>query len=369
MGNTDGSISIFTSVGFQSLSNNSYIDYVQKLNPDMVVALGDVPHGAIPGTKRMNKMGDRTSQWLDALVSTFAEAAPGDKPAIFAPILPIDFHCQSEYLHHLADDIADSISGLAFYSSSLLADIPATTALSRLPRLSLDEPSSPHHILRQISLGMDLFTIPFLNSATDAGLALTFQFPTPPSPTNTESTTPSPQPCFQSLSSPGPKPLAIDLSSPAHATALLPLLQSCTCYACIAHSRAYITHLLSAKEMLGWVLLQIHNHATISSFFAAVRESIAQGTFEEDRKKFEEWYESELPKGMGERPRARGYHFKSEGPLQGKGEGRRNKPAWGALGDGQGEGSGEGTPGLVPNGNARELEEKGFAEAVDRSKN
>ena len=80
---------------------------------------------------------------------------------------------------------------------------------------------------------------------------------------------------------------------------------------------------------------------------------------------FEREYECELPEGTGQRPRARGYHFKSEG----KGEPKRNKPAWGALGNGDGDesGSGEGgeTPALVPEGDARELEKKGFAEAVD----
>jgi queuine tRNA-ribosyltransferase accessory subunit len=132
--------------------------------------------------------------------------------------------------------------------------------------------------------------------------------------------------------------------------------------------------------MLGWVLLQIHNHQVLSMFFASVREAIKNGNFEKGKEAFERMYESELPKGTGVRPRARGYHFKSEG----KGEPKRNAPAWEALGDGEGEwegrgvaegdgdgngdGSGEGdeTPALVPEGNAKELEEKGFAEAVER---
>jgi queuine tRNA-ribosyltransferase subunit QTRTD1 len=330
-GNTDHSIWLFSSVGFQPLKTSSYIEYVQKLQPDITIGLADISYGTLPGTKRVEKMGDRTSCWLDSMSSAIGQSEENENstPAIFAPVLSIDFHSQSEYLHHIADDLADSISGLAFYSSSLLPDIPATTAMTRLPRLSLDEPPSPHHILRQISLGMDLFTIPFINFATDSGLALTFKFPKSPSDDSA---------CTEANGSSTIKPLAIDLSSPSHATSTIPLTPACTCYACTTHHRAYIQHLLSAREMLGWVLLQIHNHHMLSAFFADIRESIRAGTFEECKDRFEREYESELPEGTGQRPRARGYHFKSEG----KGEPKRNKPAWGALVDGEGDVSGSG---------------------------
>ena len=63
--------------------------------------------------------------------------------------------------------------------------------------------------------------------------------------------------------------------------------------------------------MLGWVLLQIHNHAIMDAFFAGVRASIAAGTFDTDRGAFEEYYERDLPVGEGLRPRIRGYEIKS----------------------------------------------------------
>jgi queuine tRNA-ribosyltransferase subunit QTRTD1 len=86
----------------------------------------------------------------------------------------------------------------------------------------------------------------------------------------------------------------------------------CNCFACKVHSRAYINHLLQAKEMLGWVLLQVHNHAIMDAFFAGVRASIAAGTFEADKSAFEAYYEGEFPIGEGRRPRLRGYELKSK---------------------------------------------------------
>jgi queuine tRNA-ribosyltransferase subunit QTRTD1 len=287
-------------------------------------------------------MGDRTQEWLSELIND-----KDDEQAIFAPILPIDYHSQLEYLDHIADDLIDGISGLAFYDSNLLPDIPATTALSRLPRLSLDEPASPHHILRQVALGMDIFTIPFIGFATDAGIALTFQFPRPSHSSDT----------MTNGAGSSAMPLGIDMWPPSHSTSLIPLSPFCTCYTCTSHHRAYLQHLLSAKEMLGWVLLQIHNHHILSTFFAAIRESVKNDTFEDDCKEFGMVYESELPAKSGQGPRVRGYHFKSEGP----GEARKNKAAWGNLGGDDQEVGG----GLALDEPATELEEKGFAEKAD----
>lgn len=314
--------------------------YIQSLHPDIAIGLADVPYGAVPGSKRVEKMGDRTEKWLSELLSS-----KNEEQAVFAPILPIEFNDQAEYIDYVSDEVVDEVSGLAFYDSNILPDIPATTAVAKLPRLSLDEPSSPAHILRQISLGMDIFTIPFIGFATDAGIALTFRFPKPlPS-----SLTSDPTPISNGTTL---LPLGIDTWSPTLSTSLAPLSQNCTCYTCTSHHLAYIQHLLSAKEMLGWTLLCIHNHHIISQFFSDIRESVKKGTFEEDVRTFERCYESLLPEKSGQGPRVRGYHFKSEGP----GETKKNRPAWGSLGE-----KGEET---VPNEGASELEEKGFAEKL-----
>jgi len=310
-GNSNTAISIFTSTGFQVLSNKSYISYIDRIHPDIAIALADVPYSTLPGTKRVAKMGDRTQEWLAQLLNEKRE-----EQVVFAPVLPIDFLDQSEYLNYIADDLVEEISGFAFYDSNLLPDIPATTAVTKLPRLSLDEPSSPRQILRQISLGMDVFTVPFIGFATDAGIALTFRFPGPlPTDADTSNGT-------------GTLPLGIDMWPASHSTSTIPLSASCACYTCKSHHRGYVQHLLSAKEMLGWVLLQIHNHHILSEFFTSIRESIKIGTFEADCEEFAKVYESELPEKSGQGPRVRGYHFKSEGP----GEPRKNKAAWGNLG-------------------------------------
>ncbi|RDW95083.1 putative queuine tRNA-ribosyltransferase-like protein [Coleophoma crateriformis] len=341
--NSKTSIALFTSTGFQPLTNADYIEAIRTLKPDIAIALGDIPYGVKTGVKRTARMGDRTEQWLSELLgSKIAEQA------VFASILPIDFNRQAEYIDYLLDEAASDIAGLAFYDSNLITEIPAATSISNLPRLSLDEPSSPHHILRQISLGMDIFTVPFIGFATDGGIALTFRFPQP-----------FPDDFDQVVEGTTAASLGIDMWMPSHAISLLPFAKDCACYACTFHHRAYVQHLLSAKEMLGWILLQIHNHHTMSCFFASIRESIAKGIFDEDCIAFAKAYESELPEKSGQGPRARGYHFKTEGP----GESKKNKAAWGDLGSE--EKAAVAYSALVPDDGAHELENKGFAEVAE----
>ena len=63
-----------------------------------------------------------------------------------------------------------------------------------------------------------------------------------------------------------------------------PLEEGCQCPACRHHSRAYIRHLLKAKEMLGLRLLVLHNLYFYNTMMEEIRESIEQGRFSEYKK-------------------------------------------------------------------------------------
>ncbi|KAK3299182.1 tRNA-guanine(15) transglycosylase-like protein [Chaetomium fimeti] len=348
MGNTNDSISVFTSTGFQALTLKEYLSAVEALDPDVAIPLADLTNkGIAPNSKRALRMAERTDEWVVEWFASLSESTTtaSSTTATFAPILPVSYPMQWEYISRLAEDYLPTgqLSGLAVYDPDLLPDLAEhAPALLPLPRLSLSNPPTPHHILRQIALGIDIFTLPFLNTISDAGLALSFTFPPTPSTLTPASTsTPTPTSASTSLEpTPGPQPLAIDLSNPAHATSLAPLTPGCTCYACTAHHRAYVHHLLSAREMLGWTLLQVHNHAVMASFFAGVRAALARGCgergrFAEAARQFALAYEPDFPEGVSERPRARGYQYRSVGG----GEVKRNKAAWGKLEGEVGEGT------------------------------
>ncbi|KAL2010578.1 hypothetical protein VTN00DRAFT_6385 [Thermoascus crustaceus] len=350
--NTANSIAILTSVGFRQLEAAHYIEAVQKLRPDIVVGLADLVLGQKPGVKRREKMVDRTHAYTrDAtgqLYGDWLDEEQRSKTLYFAPVLPLENTQQLLYFDELEDELRNYISGLSLYESASLSIIPES--LGDLPRLSFSEPKTPQDVLREISLGADLITIPFIGAASDGGIALDFVFPAPPFREEEVST---------SASKSTPKPLGMNMWSPSYSTDLSPLVEGCECYTCRKHHRAYIRHLLSAKEMLAWTLLQIHNYQTMDIFFDAVRESIQRGTFEEDVRTFERTYAPALPEQTGQGPRLRGYQLPPSGPHEPK----RNPRVYGRLDDAaekfaEAQSSGTATPDV----GADELQGRGVAE-------
>ncbi|KAI1135634.1 tRNA-guanine transglycosylase [Hypoxylon sp. FL0543] len=367
MGNGKDYVSIFTSTGFQQLKNKEYYRAIERLQPDVAIPLADLTFGnsqirnKLPNPKRQLRMVERTEDWLAELIQlrSAEDKSEAASPPIFAPLLPVSYPMQWEYINRLSQEYLEHLSGLAIYDADILPDLSGHGSLDFLPRLSMDFITSPHEILRQVRLGVDVFTLPFINAVSDAGIALTFSFP-PPSPTDSVL-----------------QPLGIDMWSQDHQISLKPLVDGCKCYTCTKHHRAYVQHLLNAREMLGWTLLQIHNHHMLNKFFEGIRAALSAEppTFERDIEVFSRTFESELPKGTGERPRARGYHFKAEG-----GQAKINTRAWERYGDGGNEdpalagemaglavtgvtAEGVETP-VVPDANtdAKELDKKGFAE-------
>ncbi|KAK0735550.1 tRNA-guanine(15) transglycosylase-like protein [Apiosordaria backusii] len=317
IGNSTKSISIFTNTGFQNLSTTEYLSAISTLQPDISIPLADLTNNttATPTSKRALRMAERTDEWI---VDWFSSPL-SPSTTTFAPVLPIPYPIQWEYLSRLAEDYLPShqLSGLAIHDPDILPDLSThQSSLLSLPLLSLSNPSNPHQILRHISLG-------------------------------------------------------IDLSLPNFKTAVSPLSEGCSCYACASHHRAYVHHLLQAREMLGWTLLQVHNHAVLSQFFSGIQTTIKNGTFERERINFSRVYDPEMPAGVGERPRARGYQYMSQGGEENAGK-KRNKPAWRELGPtAEGETPVEEvpettqTPVQVPEGDgAKELQEKGLGEVV-----
>ena len=301
--NSHSSIAISTSVGFRPLEVDEYIQSAKTLKPDINIGIADLITADRISQKRIEKSADRTHAWTRDTVAARENA--GDTSAFFASIPSLEPQQQSFYLSDLTTDYKHLLSGLALYSVETAVQLP--DSLEDLPRFCLIDAKSPHEILRAVSLGNDLITVPFVTATSESGVAMTFSFQEEITATEV--------------------PLGFDLWDPAHATDLSALKEGCTCYTCSKHHRAFIHHLLSAKEMLAWTLLQIHNFHTINQFFGSLRSSIADGSFEEKSKLFGRAYSADIPRTAGEGPRIRGYQSKSVGG----GEPKKNRKVYGRL--------------------------------------
>ncbi len=69
-----------------------------------------------------------------------------------------------------------------------------------------------------------------------------------------------------------------------------PLDETCPCYTCEHFSRAYLGHLVRAKELLAYTLLSIHNVTELIRFTQQIRQAIMENRFTEE---FSYWLSSD----------------------------------------------------------------------------
>lgn len=78
----------------------------------------------------------------------------------------------------------------------------------------------------------------------------------------------------------------MNLLNAAYARDERPIDPECDCYTCSHFSRAYLRHLINAKEMLAATLLSIHNLHTLLQLCFQVRQSIFDGRFSEFARRY-----------------------------------------------------------------------------------
>ncbi|MCM8813569.1 MAG: tRNA guanosine(34) transglycosylase Tgt [Candidatus Omnitrophica bacterium] len=87
----------------------------------------------------------------------------------------------------------------------------------------------------------------------------------------------------------------INLRNAVHTEDLSPVDRECDCYCCAHFSRAYVRHLIYAKEILGAQLLSLHNVHFYTAMMRQVREAIAADRFIVFKTDFLNRYRTALP--------------------------------------------------------------------------
>ena len=76
----------------------------------------------------------------------------------------------------------------------------------------------------------------------------------------------------------------INLFNAKYEKDMRPIEEGCGCPACRNYSRAYIRHLLKAKEMLGMRLCVLHNLYFYNTMMEEIRTSLEEGNFKAYKK-------------------------------------------------------------------------------------
>ncbi|KAJ1959851.1 hypothetical protein IWQ62_004449 [Dispira parvispora] len=277
--------------GVKPVTLEDYLDLVRALQPEMFVALADDLNSLDETEGRFKRSVGRTLQWLDQCLAQRPNPTTGVWGVLKGgPLL-------DQRIFSAQQTATRPVDGFLLNDLSLAKDVALQqewikTSVAHLP---LDKPrmvygmDHPFSILDAVSKGIDVFDSYYAKRLAENGQAIAFHLD--------ESTLKSKSDAeVTSASADGNNstklPLTRDLNDPVYKADFTPLDRMCSCYACAHYTRAYLHHLFITEEMLGKVLLMIHNLTLFADFFKYIRQSIQQGTFDQQVSRFKDTYDS-----------------------------------------------------------------------------
>lgn len=228
--NTDTDVGLSTFSGTRLMNIEKTAQFLNSTEADIVVVPYDAPKDQDTdtpvGKNRTRLMIKRSLEWL----TKFDDS----KAMVLATVPP----------QLLTREYLDEVKAKGLYLVG--RDIPEIPSYPGI--MVYGEKSGPHKILKLISKGIDLYYTD-CEEYTDKGVAL-----------------------FYSFNDPHKHPFSLNLTNPEFERDMSEL--GTTNYA-----KAYIHHLLNAREMTAQVVLQQHNLSTVAQFFKDVRTAIRDDTF------------------------------------------------------------------------------------------
>eukprot|EP01135_Chromosphaera_perkinsii_P008381 Nk52_evm6s1315 gene=Nk52_evmTU6s1315 len=309
-GEKSGAISVLTSNGRKKITSKEYVCNLvdQAMKPDLYSALPDNVFVQNPGEKRLQKSVDRTLRYLGECIQYEKDLREKGKVGARYLLAVVQGNSKDaersrslmETLKKIAEAPEGLIAGFAFEGFGL--GEPASVRegqlrscwdiLSRANEGEKDSGASVVSSLLRVVHGMrsvhdvlgcimeggvDVFDAVYPITLAEMGCALVL-------PEGfSKAAHVSENEMWENWSFEGDTPLGSYILSlwdgNACAAAKEPISAGCSCLCCQRHTRAYVQHLLNTHEMLGPVLLSIHNLHWWTSFFKAIRFNIENGTF------------------------------------------------------------------------------------------
>jgi len=251
------------SVTFQSHIDGSYhtltpeksIQIQENLGADIIMCFDECPD---PYDRAYNKIAlSRTHQWADRC----KEAKSRQDQALFGIVQGGIFHDlriqSAEYISNL-DFPGNAIGGLSVGEKKTemldILDIIPDLLPADKPRYLMGV-GTPLDIVQGIARGIDIFDCVNPTRLARHKTAIT-------------------------------RTGRLNITNKAYENDPSPIVKGCACYACQNYSRSYIRHLIRANEILGPILLSIHNLHVLIDLSATIRKEIIKGSFQYFKKDF-----------------------------------------------------------------------------------
>ncbi|KAL6442808.1 hypothetical protein ACFW04_002699 [Cataglyphis niger] len=264
------SISVWSRTGRIVFTANKYMELVQNYKPDLYVALCDGDTNINSSAKRVSKAVLRSKTLLEQCLDIHLHSDTLKSKGILGPVEGgYNLQAREESINYLKDKplagfVIDGLHNngpsVQNISTEQIKEVVQHT-INLLPTNKMRVSMgcwNPITVLDLIELGVDVFDSSYPYVITEQSEALTFM-------------------CDHDICENDQYKMSI--VEKRYKDDFSPICKKCECLTCQNHTRAYLHHLHHTKEMLGLVLLMIHNTHHYLQFFIAIRDSIKNGTF------------------------------------------------------------------------------------------
>jgi len=225
------------------------IQYQEALGADIIMVLDECP-ASTDSYEKVKKAVERTNHWAERCQKVQRRADQYLYAIIQGGVFPDLRRASVEHLVSL-NFPGYAIGGLSLGESKQLTlqIVQETAALlpENKPRYLMGI-GSPEDIVEGVGGGIDIF-----DSALPTRVARNGAFFT--------------------------RSGRINIRNAAYSQMEYPVEAECSCYTCQTFSAAYLHHLFSARELLGYKLATIHNLTFISQLMSQIRVAIQDGSF------------------------------------------------------------------------------------------
>lgn len=294
--NDRNTITMWAHTGRKQLTPESYMDTMEAFRPDIYETLCDGDTNAQSTKKRSFKAVEITAAMFDKCLLRHQSSSVLKRSAVFGVVeggyyLKAREAATKKLVQSPVDGfVIDGLHNNGPIVESVAYDSVQHILTETLKFLPEDKPRvlhggwRPDVVLDLINAGIDIFDSSVVYIVTERGCAFTFGYKIKSK--NSETELNKAEVCCETNSLPEKKQLLAEkkkvdfeicLKDSVFVDDFRPISSSCSCMTCKNHTRAYIHHLLFTKELLGPVLLMIHNLHHYMEFFKFIRESGKHG--------------------------------------------------------------------------------------------
>lgn len=262
-----GSVPIFKRSGRINITAERYMNMMETFKPDLFTSLADGDTHQNCSKKRLTKACERSEEMFEQCLER-KRSSTNIKDSFYVACVEGGFNeferkkavehlkkYESEIDGYFIDGIhRNGHEATSLQFSTIKEIVEKTVSLLPTDKLKIMLGAySPEVVLELVNFGIDMFDTSFVDIVSNSNRALVFNF---------------------SLENSTKRFPEIDLLDSKYKDEFSPFVEGCSCYACQKHTRAYTNHLLLTRELLGNLLLSIHNTHHYLKFFESIREAI-----------------------------------------------------------------------------------------------